>query len=145
MLLRLSQIVESDRRIDGGSIALQAYWIGDSQVRGPGGACAGDLPDCGLSVEGACMTENQNRFFALLEEFPRVASYWDKESCSLDIARLQEELAQMSSGEAAIARFFPTVWLGENEFGFDMIQHVPDCDKCGQALISAWVSNPFFP
>ncbi len=33
------------------AIALQAYGTGDSQVRGPGGACAGDLPDCGLSTE----------------------------------------------------------------------------------------------
>ncbi len=85
------------------------------------------------------------RFFALLEEFPRIAGYWDKESCSLRHDQLENDLAILSSGEAAIARFFAAVWLGENEFGFDIVQHVPDCDECGQALIAAWVANPFFP
>ena len=93
----------------------------------------------------AALTHNQQRFFALLEEFPRIAVYWDKDSLSLHQALLEQDLGTMSSGESAIARFFASLWLGGNAFEFELFRHIQDCDDCAQSVIAAWVANPFFP
>ena len=91
------------------------------------------------------LTENQQRFFAMLEEFPRLAVYWDKDSASLHQKTLEQDLSTMSSGESSLVRFFASLWLGSNAFEFDIFRHIQECDACVQSMIAAWVANPFFP
>ncbi len=91
------------------------------------------------------LAENQQRFFAMLEEFPRLSLYWDKDATSLHHETLKHDLHTMSSGESALARFFASLWLGGKAFEFDLFRHIQNCDACAQSMIAAWVANPFCP
>ena len=91
------------------------------------------------------ITAHQERFFAILELFPRITVYWDQEAKELNIAGLEQDLPAMSSGEQAIARFLGGVWLGKNHFDFDVLAHVGGMDEAGKRVFHAWVDDPFFP
>lgn len=88
------------------------------------------------------MTE-QDRFFDLLNKYPRIAGLWARENRSLDVKRFEKELKLMGSEEAHLARFFAGVWLGENRYDFDLIEAVHFLSD--RKIISDWIENPFFP
>jgi len=88
------------------------------------------------------MTE-YDRFFKMLDTCPRIAGLWDRENRSLDVERFEKELKLMSSGERHLAKFFVGVWLGDNRYGFDLIEAVHALSDRG--VISDWIENPFFP
>ena len=88
------------------------------------------------------MTE-YDRFFKMLDTCPRLTDLWDRENQSMDVERFEKELGLMSSGEAHLARFFAGVWLGDNKYGFDLLEAVHVLSD--RTAISAWIENPFFP
>ncbi len=51
----------------------------------------------------------------------------------------------MSSGERALARFFAGVWLGNNQFNFDVIEHIHDFDLKAMAVFHNWAIDPYIP
>lgn len=90
-------------------------------------------------------SKERKRFFAMLEKFPRISGYWDREKAELDIDRLKSAIASMSAGEQAVARFLAGVWLNDNIFGFDVIEHSKDFGIVGWAIFKEWVDDPFYP
>jgi hypothetical protein len=88
------------------------------------------------------MTE-YDRFFKMLDTYPRIAGLWDRENRSLDIEHFEKELKLMSSGERHLAKFFAGIWFGDNRYGFDPIEAVHALSDRG--VISNWIENPFFP
>lgn len=88
------------------------------------------------------MTE-YDHFFKMLDKSPRIAGFWDRENRSLDIERFEKELKLMSSGERYLAKFLAGVWLGDNRYGFDLIEAVHVLSD--RKIISDWIENPVFP
>lgn len=89
---------------------------------------------------------SQKKFFELLEQVPRIKHLWDKHSRSLNIELFERELGVMSSGEVCMAKFFASVWFGNNErYGFDFVDAVAWIDTPERKLIVEWVRDPFWP
>lgn len=44
-----------------------------------------------------------------------------------------------------MAKFFAGVWLGENQFGFDLFEAARTLEPTDTNLIIDWLNNPTFP
>ena len=92
------------------------------------------------------MTQEQHKFFAMLDNYQRLRKFWNYKSLSLDIEELKQELNQLSSGERHMAKFFASVWLNDSEqFHFDFISAVRVLDDFSIQLIKHWLDEPNFP
>lgn len=89
-------------------------------------------------------TLEQQRFFSLLRKYPRIIEFWDLDNRKLDIKALESDMS-LSSGENALARFFAAIWLGKNEFNFDIAIDISSMDQKARGLVAEWVKAPFFP
>ena len=56
----------------------------------------------------------QQRFFAMLNQFPSVAGYWDVQEKSFRIEEAGHDFAALSSGEQVMLSFFRSVWFGKD-------------------------------
>jgi len=91
------------------------------------------------------LTEDQREFKELLDQFPRLISYWDFNKRECDLERLKSDMSALSTGEAIVARFLVGVWLGENQLNFDIFDASKSLDSESYQRIVAWLNNPFFP
>ncbi|ERK05609.1 hypothetical protein L580_3319 [Serratia fonticola AU-P3(3)] len=87
---------------------------------------------------------DQQRFYNLIAEYPRIAAFWDWQNKSVDIDALELAIATMSHGEQILAKFFLSVWLGKNS-GFDVIEAASALDVKKRAIIANWLMSPFWP
>ena len=68
------------------------------------------------------MTEEQTKFFEMLEPYTRFKYHWNKESRTFNQESFEQDLKVMSSGERHMAKFFVSVWLNESEsYPFDVL------------------------
>lgn len=87
-----------------------------------------------------------NHFYAMLDRVPRVSGLWDRETNSLRVEEFEEALGVMSKGEAAMARFFASVWFNNNErYGFDLADVAATLDPEWRQVIIDWLRKPFWP
>lgn len=91
------------------------------------------------------LSPEQRQFKKLLNDFPRLASFWNFENRDCNLQALEKAIPTMSHGEQIMAKFFVAVWLGENQFDFDMIDAAASLDDTHRQLIINWLSNPVFP
>lgn len=91
------------------------------------------------------MINEQQHFFKILDFFPKITIYWDKSNGNLDIQRLEHDLNILSSGESALARFLGGVWLGNNQFNFDIFSHPKSFNEKEMKVFKDWINNPFYP
>lgn len=86
------------------------------------------------------------RFFNLLGHSPNLTRFFNREKRCLDIQALENVLPGMNSADAAMAKFFASVWLGNSEiFHFDVVEAMKVVNRQEAEIIKAWVQNPFFP
>ena len=90
-------------------------------------------------------SENQQRFFDLLDRYPQYSSFWNRPSKELDMDRVNRALGTLSSGEGAFLKFLVNLWLGENRFGFDLLDDYASLDEPERQVIIDWCQNPFWP
>lgn len=89
---------------------------------------------------------SHENFFNMLNEAPRLKHLWDKEKNNMDMLGFEAELNVLSSGEVELAKFFASVWLGNNkDYGFDLVEAVRQIDPKGRDLILNWMRDPFWP
>lgn len=89
---------------------------------------------------------NYKRFYALVEQTSSVvASLWDQARYELKVVEVKDALAQMSTGEAHMFRFFASIWFHENRYGFDLAEATKILDKKNRAIIASWLNDPFYP
>lgn len=91
------------------------------------------------------LTPEQRRFSDLLANYPRIARYWDFDKRDCDVRRLETDLPVFSHGEQIMARFFASVWLGDDTMSFDVIDAVKSLDDRHRQIIAQWLGDPFFP
>jgi len=91
------------------------------------------------------LTEEQRRFKEMLSECPVLEGYWDFDDRSCDVERLRNDLRVLSRGEAIMATFFLSVWSGQHEPEFDVIDAARSLDQEHLDIIVRWLSDPVFP
>lgn len=91
------------------------------------------------------LSPEQKRFFELLDGYPTLAGYWNREEkCCLE-DELKDALNVLSHGEIIMAQFFHAVWSGKDTLGFGIVDAASTLDDPDRALIAAWLSDPFYP
>jgi len=91
------------------------------------------------------LSPEQRQFKQLLDNYPSLTPFWNFGTRDCNLQALESALPAMSHGEQIMARFFVAVWLGENQFGFDLIDASATLDDAYRQIIIDWLSNPIFP
>ena len=91
------------------------------------------------------LSPEQRRFQALLERYPRLKSYWNFKTRECDFAALQRDMGVLSHGEQLIASFLMSVWNGNDEENFPLMDAVKTLDDENLEPIREWLNEPFFP
>ncbi len=92
------------------------------------------------------MTEDQQKFFEMLEPFSRFKHHWNQINRTLDVDGFNQDLRLMSSGERHIAKFLASVWFGETDsYPFDLIDSTRVLNFENRKVIVKWLAAPFFP
>ena len=92
---------------------------------------------------------SMDRFFVLLGQVPRIARLWNQEKRELDIELYEASLGVLSTGEAHMARFFASVWLGGSGgtdlYSFNLVDAASSLEPEWRRLICDWLVDPFWP
>ncbi|WP_233981852.1 helix-turn-helix domain-containing protein [Pectobacterium versatile] len=90
------------------------------------------------------LSETQYRFYTMLKPYPAIAKLWNWTTRELNVDAYQRSLCAMSSGEAVLARFFYSIWDGNNQ-AFDITEAAAKLDRTERELIANWLTHPFWP
>ncbi len=91
------------------------------------------------------LSESQQHFFILLEQYPTILRYWDSKERACDFIGLNNAYGVFSHGECVMAKFFVGLWRGQNEHQFDLFEAASVLDKEHRSIISGWLKEPFWP
>lgn len=91
------------------------------------------------------LTPVQRRFRNLLAAYPTLMPYWNFESCECCLAELDSAMPTLTRGEQIMATFFRGIWLGNDDRDFPMVGAAMVLGKDDMAVITTWLSDPFFP
>lgn len=91
------------------------------------------------------LSPEQARFKTMLSKYPQLLGYWDFAKRECDLEGLKESLSVLSHGEQIMARFFVGLWLGENQFDFDLFDATRSLDDQHLQVILNWLNDPVFP
>ena len=81
----------------------------------------------------------------LAKNAPYLSILWDFERHYLSLAMVDSYLATAPRKQAIMCRFAAGVWLGNNDYQFDMINAAGVLDDEQKAAIAAWFTSPFWP
>ena len=94
----------------------------------------------------ANLTQEQASFAIWLEEnAPYLLQLWDFEKKTYIIEKVENYLDICSPGQAIICRFSLSIWRGDNDYSFDLIQATKTLGDNELNVIRAWLANPVFP
>ncbi|EHK7649095.1 hypothetical protein IAH82_002963 [Escherichia coli] len=87
---------------------------------------------------------SRDRFRLMLQEFPLLAHYWDTEENCLRYLEMKDSLGVLSRGEQIMARFYMSVWRGDNH-DFDFLDAAGLLDTSAKRIVMTWFADPFWP
>ena len=87
---------------------------------------------------------DQLRFVEMVQAHPELAGYWDFETWSLQVKRVDEDFGVLSSGQQILMPFFMSVWFGRNK-DFDITRAAGVLDNSNKQIIADWLLDPFWP
>lgn len=91
-------------------------------------------------------THNQERFYRMIEKWPAIAKFWNKDEDTLDIEAFEQALSVLSHGEFHLATFFAAIWFGNNnKYPFDIFEAMRVLDAGNKQVIIFWLETPFYP
>lgn len=90
------------------------------------------------------LSETQYQFYTMIKPYPEMAKLWNWTTRELNVDAYKRLISYMSNGEAVLARFFYSVWDGNNQ-AFDITEAASKLDKRERELIANWLINPFWP
>lgn len=91
------------------------------------------------------LTAEQRRFQTLLARYPRFVDYWNFESRECDLSSLNQDLGSFSHGEQILAAFLVSIWSGNDDAAFPLVDAVKTLDEDSLAVVREWLNDPFFP
>ncbi len=90
-------------------------------------------------------TESQ-QFFDLLSNYPRLESFWDKETKSADFQAILNSYKKLSKGETIILKCLYSIWRGTAGKTHTIdITDLALLDAENKKPLLEWIINPFFP
>ncbi|EBZ0757980.1 hypothetical protein GRG90_003831 [Salmonella enterica subsp. enterica serovar Typhimurium] len=87
---------------------------------------------------------SRDRYRLMLQTFPLLANYWNTDDDCLRYDELKEAIGVLSRGEQIMARFYLSVWTGENH-DFDFMDAAALLSSDGKKIILTWFADPFWP
>ncbi|ENZ9096400.1 TPA: hypothetical protein ACU9SP_004066 [Enterobacter asburiae] len=84
------------------------------------------------------------RFYALVNQYPKVAALWDWEQMIIRSSSFPSSLKVLSPEEVILLRFFEMIWNHQNK-GFDLADAAGVLDKKERKMIADWFLEPFWP
>ena len=87
---------------------------------------------------------SRERFHLMLKHYPRLSGYWDESANELRYLEMKKAIGVLSRGEQIMARFYMSVWRGDNE-GFDILDAAGTLDLDSKKIIISWMVDPFWP
>ncbi|CAD6176423.1 hypothetical protein I8E33_RS24765 [Escherichia coli] len=87
---------------------------------------------------------SRDRFHLMLQKYPLLSHYWNTQENSLRYQEMKKNLGVLSRGEQIMARFFMSVWSGENH-DFDFLDAAALLDTDGKKIVMTWFADPFWP
>ena len=90
------------------------------------------------------LTPGQRRFFELIDKLG-FSDLWDMKERSYQPETISRYLDTSSHGEAIMLRFCLGVWRGDNEYAFDFVDAAKMLEPSDLAIITDWMTKPFFP
>ncbi|HBV4265985.1 TPA: hypothetical protein MDW71_005278 [Klebsiella pneumoniae] len=94
-------------------------------------------------LDDSLMT-NHKRFFNLIYNYPAISVFWSKPEKSCDVDALKKRMGTMSHSEVVMAKFFMSIWFGEDH-GFDIIEAGSCLNDKERKMIATWFLDPFYP
>lgn len=91
------------------------------------------------------LTAEQRQFQTLLASFPKFVDYWNFESRECDLLSLNRDMGVFSHGERIMAAFLVSVWSGNDDAAFPLIDAVKTLDEDSLNVIREWLNAPHFP
>lgn len=88
---------------------------------------------------------NQMHFAALLKGYPKLVQFWDFDTGCMNAEGLKRSMQSMSHGEQVLAKFFACLWLGQNDWNFDLFEATSVLDRRNMRTIQDWIDDPFWP
>ncbi len=68
--------------------------------------------------------------------------YWDFETGSCDIDRLEHDILLLSGDEQIQAHFFWTIWTGK--MPFEQVENIHRLNENSKTIVRQWSEHPFF-
>ncbi|ECC3269502.1 hypothetical protein YB29_003797 [Salmonella enterica subsp. enterica] len=87
---------------------------------------------------------SRDRFRQMLQKYPLLAHYWNTQDDCLYYLEMKKGLGVLSRGEQIMARFFMSVWRGENH-EFDFLDAAALLDTNAKKIVMTWFADPFWP
>lgn len=91
------------------------------------------------------INQDKVRFFSALMRYPSLLQLWNLEKIELDVEAAEMYLRCCSAGEALLAKFFFMVWMGDDRYGFNLIEAARKLDFKTLIMIAEWIEDPFWP
>jgi len=91
------------------------------------------------------LSENQVKFFDLLEQAPYLSNCFCSEDRTYDPEALSELLTRVSHGEKIMAQFFVGLWRNKNSMEFNLFDAANTLDTNNRKIIIDWFKEPFWP
>ena len=91
------------------------------------------------------LSQSQAKFALMLERAPYLKPLWDLEKREYIPQLIDSYLATASHGEIIMAKFFLGVWMGKDDFDFDLFDAASTLDSERRKIIVDWFQNPFWP
>lgn len=94
------------------------------------------------------LTPNQQQFFELIDATGSghvLKPFWNIEAAKLSPDHIQEYQNVLSDGERQLLYFFANLWLGKNQYPFDLFYAASKLDSYNKQLINDWFEEPFWP
>lgn len=95
-------------------------------------------------TDTATSLSSRDRFRLMLQDFPLLAHYWNTEENCLRYSEMKEALGVLSRGEQIMARFYMSVWRGDNH-DFDFLDAAGLLDTSAKRIVMTWFADPFWP
>ncbi|EDD2597956.1 TPA: hypothetical protein H2V15_004457 [Salmonella enterica] len=87
---------------------------------------------------------SRDRYRLMLQTFPLLANYWNTDDDCLRYDELKKAIGVLSRCEQIMARFYLSVWTGENH-DFDFLDAAALLSSEGKKIILTWFADPFWP
>jgi hypothetical protein len=88
---------------------------------------------------------DKTRFFQLLDNYPTLSRYWDREADELKVKAF-ENATGLSGGETLVLNVLASIWFGSGRGKFEIdITDLAALSVEARRPVLEWLADPFWP